>query len=526
LEKNPPVVGAKKNYIIANIEEPEMENMTEEEKEYRDFFNEELKRERNSKKETYLEYFYENRKGENRKTVKFEITNDFSDDVFIKKVRSNCEKINRITGSTDTDKKQDSSERRVDKIPKDDMYVFKLNKGKTFKIKFANDQDLCEKISTVEIVVTYYKPKNSNNKILDNFIDACSRIVDHMGNLKRMNGELLILDKNKTKYNTLLKNVFLLHKPSTNLYYMVKPENSIINDVVFVPQMTFRCHAIDAVDIMKEITKYTPKYEKSIYGEIFEQEEMYFVFLEEIVDNILKTTKIDTSTVVGKKIKSYYFLILYKLESFINNAHDIIVKEKYFKNFLHFNSRHYNIHLYKRIKYLVKKNYDSSQLKLLFHQPASFEKLYDFETKNKLFQKDAFQKILPKTDKNYGNPLYSIDSYFKYLEEKDVDWLYNEGHDTYSTTFDMKSDIILIEHRSFHIQLITYLKYFVDKRIIDTNKKNFLYLDEMKRMVAKLYDKSKIKNMENYDFINNRLTKKCKKGFLRKTKSVKCAKGK
>ena len=180
--------------------------------------------------------------------------------------------------------------------------------------------------------------------------------------------------------------------------------------------------------------------------------------------------------------------------------------------------------MYKRIKYLIKKNYDSSQLELLFNQPEIFEDLYDFEKENPLFQKDAFKKILPKSDKNYGNPLYSINSYFKYLEENDEDWLFNAGYDMYSTTFDMKSDIILIEHRIFHIQLITYLKYFVDKRIIDTHKKNYLYLDEIKRMVSKLYDKTKIKNMENFEFINNRLTKKCKKGFSRKTKSIRCIK--
>lgn len=504
-ELNPPVVGKNKNYVIAEIEQ-QQDDLTEEEKEFMKYFKDD-----NIPK--YLEYYYENRKNDNRKNVKFEITNDNSDDDFIELVRNECTKLNPN-----------------DPPNKDDMYIFKLKdsskNGKTFNLTFANEHSKCFNFSTLEMVVTYYKPKNSKNKIFESFVDACSRIIDHMGNLERMNGELMIIDKSNSKFKPILKNIYLLHKPSTNLYYMSKKPNSTINDIVFVPQMTFRSHAVDTIDIMREILKLTPTYEKSAYNEYYQTQYDVFIFIEGLVDDILKTTKIDTSSIVGKKIRCYFFLILFKLEMFINYAHNIIVDDVYLKNFLYFNSRHFNLDLYKRIKFLIKKHYDSSQLKLLFHQPEAFRDLFDFDDDKKMFQEDAFKKILQKNDKNYGNPLYSIDSYFKYLEEKHEDWFYNEQYDQFSTIFDIKTDIILIEHRVFHIQLNSYLKNFIDNKIIDEHGKNYLFLDEMKRIVAKSYEKTKIKEMINYDFIKNRLTKKCKKGFLRTNKSIKCIKSK
>jgi len=342
--------------------------------------------------------------------------------------------------------------------------------------------------------------------------------------VKRMNGDLLIIDKSKTKYNNLFNNSCLFHKPHTNLYYMSMVENMDLNSIIFVPQMTFRCHATDALEIMKEIIKNDIKYKKSPHYEDSIGILEHFEHVENTTNNILNSTKIDVSTITGKKIKCYLFLILFKLELFINNSFNFKEKQLYLKDFLYFNSRHYNIYFYERIKFLVKKEYDISQFKLLFHQSSLLKELYDFNLENTEFKKNAFEKILKKSDANFGNPLYSIDSYFKYLEINREDWLSNEKHDTFSTQFDLKSDIILIEDRGFSIELLMHMSHFVDKKIGDTYVKNYLYFREMKKIVSKLYDKSKFKKMNNFEFLKNRLTKKCKDGFHRKNTSIKCVK--
>ena len=140
-------------------------------------YAEEVRQQELAKKEneSYLEYFYENRKSDNKETIKFHITNDLADTEFNLMLKEQCKDLTR---------------------PKNDMYVFKTYTGKEYDIKFSEDiavSEYCDSFSSVEFVVTYYSPKRDYpNIILDTFVDACSRIVDHMGDLKKIKGEFFL----------------------------------------------------------------------------------------------------------------------------------------------------------------------------------------------------------------------------------------------------------------------------------------------------------------------------------------------
>jgi len=530
--------------VEALEEDPDFSEMEEEEREY---WMEEYKKDKEEKErlkkekkyakkenESFLDYFYENRKTDNKKVIKFQITNDLGKSDFEDMIKEHCQGLT---------------------IPKNDMFFFKTNSGKIFDIKFTEDiasNEFCESFSNVEYVITYFSPKKDNaNIILDTFVDACSRIVDHLSNVQKIKGKLLIYkDDSKKELTTIGKikdNRCLYHKPNTNLFYMdiyddsetVKLQN--LSHIHFIPQMTFKTKAEDTLDVIKEIVNSDDNYTyNSTLINYMELESETVASVEGIVDELIENfnqdakKKIDITTLSGKRIKLYMFLIYYKLYQFIDNHVSIFNKTTYLKDYLTFSSRHSNFILYSRIKAILEEDYDVKEVNLvfsLFYDSVILEKLYqrdedaeieedDYdEDGNYKYDFDAFEKELPESDPNFGNPLFSISSYFQHFEKKKIDWLRVSEWDIFSTTFVLKGDEVLLENRFFAAEMILYLQNTVDPRLSMGNeytKNKMLTLRELDKIVNKLYG-PKIKNMMNLEKnpLKNKLTLKCKSGYHR-----------
>jgi len=519
-------------------EEMDPEEMDESEREYYEEFKEDYEEHRMLEKwakkenESYLDYFYEYRATDNHKSVQFQITNDLGETGFESMLSSYCEEL---------------------ETEKNDMYSFKTNKGNNFDIKFSEEiasNEVCQSFSGVEFVITYYNPKKDNpSVIIDTFLDACSRIIDHFGNLKPIPGTLFIDQGKKelTPVGYLEGNRLLYRKPKTNLYYMqtydsfdtMSPEGDVatqnMSTVSFIPQMTFRCKAEDAIDIMKEIMKPVSR-DKIGKTLTVNQKREYrdLEMVEQTVDDLIKIfsekndAEINMKSRMGQILKTYIFLIIYKLFMFFKGHVKILSKKDYLKDHLSFNSRHGNLELYARIKEIMEEEYGfdgKEATQILFSYTETFlpffeselkepEHKEDFDEEGKYRYGEDFYKVdLPEDDENYGNPLYSVPSYFKHLETSGKDWFEVAKYDVFSTSFSLTDDIILIENRWFRYAIALYLRNNVDAKISD----DFLRVKDMLKAVNKLYPLEKIKKMITLEMdpYKKRLVKKCKPGYYR-----------
>lgn len=547
-----PIGQEKKLNLNENINE---EDMDEEEREFMEAFKEEYEAERIEKheNESYLEYFKENRKTDNKKSIKFNVTNDIGDGDFGDMVNELCKKLT---------------------IPKNDMFIFKTKNGKELDLKFSEDiTESCKTFPGVEYVITYYNPKKENpNVIIDTFVDACSRIIDHLADLKKITGTLMVNDNTKRMY-TAIGNIedsrCLYRKPNTNLFYMDTYDSihtlklKSIGDVDFVPQMTLRCKAADLIEIMREILNTSDpgitRGNSAIQSQIADLETIDLI--EGVVDDLFTNynesleKKIDFNTNTWKQIKAYLFLIYYKLFYYIDRSGVITYrkslkeeKEKeddndddeekeednYLKDFLGFASRHSNYQLYLKAKEMIAQHYgikDTDELHKILCQSEIINRFYenremvdsDLNEEGEFKYGDPANTDLEQSDKNYGDPMYSFSSYFKHFEKQDEkhveDWLKEEKIDTFSTTFDLTGDEILVENRSFRFALGLFLRNTVDKNL----SRDTITVREMHKVVNALYG-SKIKNMMNLEYnpYKKKLSRKCKPGYFRNMSFV-CA---
>ena len=91
----------------------------------------------------------------------------------------------------------------------------------------------------------------------------------------------------------------------------------------------------------------------------------------------------------------------------------------------------------------------------------------------------SLSNTLDKSNKNYGDPVYSLVSYFDFfedpidddtnLDEDDeilkYDWLEYKKYDDYSAKMDLKDDIILVECRIFQKILSSYVYSIADEEL-------------------------------------------------------------
>ena len=535
-------IGSKEEY------EYDDDNNTYVESEYSKNRDKEEEEEEEEEKEeqikTYVEYVAEpDMDGDTvHNETMFNITNDIGDSDFIHMLKKSCTPIE-------------------DTVLKNDMYIFKTN-NKEYKLNFEETlQNNCYVISGCEWIITFYKPKLSKNIILETFLNASKRILEHLHKLKKHPGQLFMIDSNgeKTQIGHMDKRI-LYQKPNTNLFYLQTQDNiksksgsrSNISKVTLVPQMTYRVHISNNIKVMKgmlhNLVDNMDKAKKKKKGIMLEYNTISKI--AECVHQLLKEYNTTTNTKfkiplkkkIGKNITNYLFLILYKLHIYVDEYSKtgmMNVSENYFKNYLTFSSRHTNDILYNRIKELLieyfepifeeniseeKKNEKVVGIFLrIVYQPNILKK-YMYLTKARA---KALMNRKPK-DADYGNPLVSFISYFDFFENPIItedteieniayDWLeYAKIDGLNSTQYHLKGDDVIIENRLFAVELSTLMN---DYGVYASN--SFLKIKQIQNFYdLMVHKKNKVK--EQYNKIlnpnTNRFVNKCNVGYTRNNK--------
>jgi hypothetical protein len=155
------------------------------------------------------------------------------------------------------------------------------------------------------------------------------------------------------------------------------------------------------------------------------------------------------------------------------------------------NCRHTNAALYEELKKHLKKmlGVDDttaiSIIKAIILQPEPMNLMVGTVKEN--LRKGVFlaSNILDKKNSNYGDPIYSLGSYFDFFEDpiSDTrisassnveptiyDWLEYKKVDVYSSRQDIKDGIILIECRNFQEMISMYAYSIADGELKDQMK--------------------------------------------------------
>ena len=505
----------------------------------------------------------------------FQITNDIALSPFIKKLKSVCyyNSDETIKTHTLTDEIHDYANE------KNQLYLFRDNHGKDYNINFIfkNINPECSTHSVVEWIFTYYKPQRGNNIVVDTFINMIKNLLHHLSDLEPIKGKFIVklkdIDKdgNETKEEVVIgkpNERILYHKPNTNLYYLltqISDKPFTIDGACSVFQMTFSAKAENIIDVMIALITDTLKSIDS-FNTYINSKLVILLNIKFCVDelfNAYNTTDTKYKFISDTKrnktrvdvIKSFICLILLKLERFyeFKNSEK---PAKYLKNLLYFNSRHSNYDLYLNIKKKIEKFFDVKSvtainiIKKLIVQPDILKKLVPSTIK---LRKGIFSvsNTLEKTNKNYGDPSYSLVSYFDFFEEpidnetnknpdtdkiRDYDWLGYKQIDDYTTQMDLKNDIVLVECRIFQKLLSVYVYNIADAELKEQMKNGYcniltnhyeedvssLSIANLKKIVE-IHDKlkkEKVKGNKNNTLISD--TKKCPADKILNPKTNRC----
>ena len=406
---------------------------------------------------------------------KFLVLNDMADSKFIRYLKKLCEEQmqEKILANDDDEK----TENEIIKEFKNKLYTFETLDDKIYHINFEHKINTnCGTFADTEWIFTYFNPKKSGSIILDTFTNVIKNMVEHTNNLEQIRGKLFI---NYGPYDKKAipnpRERILFHYPNTNLYYLQNShvnEQQTPNDICISPQMTFSCNIQDVILISKELIRDT----LNTYGndEVIDYYLKTIEKIENCVNELLQsfnsTAKKPIEGYRADIIKNYIFLILFKLYSYYNSylLDEGVINDapnkRYLKDYLFINSRHSNNQLYKYLKIAVVTYFNITDkraaeiIQKIIVQSSILEKYMNEENEVKgkpVLRKGVFQSknILDKTNKQYGNPTYSLISYFHFFENppKDVvvnDWFYTSGH-TLTADMDIKNNIILIELRCF-----------------------------------------------------------------------------
>lgn len=397
-------------------------------------------------------------------------------------------------------------------LDKDELYTLKIYDTENpteYPIKFFfNGEVDCSLFSDVEWILTYYNPKNDANIILNTFNGTVQHIIQHLDELEiaTKKGRLVLHNGEGDNDDIEIErplNRILFHKPDTNLYYMQAQSNcKSVNDITTSIQMTFGSHAEHTFQIMKEIMKEPfvcdrdhDKNSCSVY---------YFDKIEQCVNELMEypmfSDKIKTApTKLVSEIKCFISCILYKLYVYYN-IHLQKESKKYLKNSFPLNVRHSNYVLYNELKKCIRElgiqdaSDESIIQQIIIQEDILLKYLVDDV---KYIRKNAF-RITNRLDKvehkkNYGNPAYSLVSYFDFFENpledanEDTDgeiihhdWFEYTNLDTFSTKMEISADrILLVESRNFpklikkHIESVLQTTYDSDRLSIG-NLRNYI----------------------------------------------------
>jgi len=373
--------------------------------------------------------------------------------------------------------------------------------------------------TATEFIATYYKPDKSKNIILDYLFKSIKELSEHLSKLVPINNSEMIIKKNNEEIEipNLFNKSYVL--PDTSLVYFIASFNNtkrlqgikqydITQHLDLVIQMTFSCNIIHCYGIMEQLLliekEAIEKYKTNLnmylnihkkrveplldtLNRIKNNEDYDINSIKRsmsIVDNLFKnynnmykTYPLDKDDDNTKKIKSYLFLIIYKLYIYLNSY--IEDKDKpgsMFKKMLSFAVRHYNYELFLELKKLINNAFLDKNNGI--DTSTIIQQLLDDKILNAMYLSPTIRNqktklnIDVKNDPNlqskyYGDPLFSIKSYFEYFDKKNADWLEANSIDEKSTKFPLKNDVVIIEFRDF--PLYTYLELF---SMADDNVKN------------------------------------------------------
>ena len=445
------------------------------------------------------------------------ITNDIGSTPFEIMLNRKCNKL--------------SDEEDDEDVPKNDIYVFK-SVDREFDIHFDSTMlnRSCSVFSGVEYVMTYMRIKRSNDIIMQTFLNACHRIFSHLDKLEKIPGQLFLKDGSKIGH---LESRMLYHKPKTNVYYLQTHDSDVhfneysLGKSSFMPQMTFRANNRHIIQIMKDIVDITNLTTIKRTKRIIMAEKNTLSDIESCIGELFEKYNASSKKALTKQninnITAYLFMIFYKIYAFVEEYQftDQEDAENYFKDYLSFASRHNNYLFYEKIKEALNPRYgkDTPSVILdIINQPDVIGKYFYSGRKKK-----ALKTRLYPGDKHYGNPAYSLLSYFQHYEtptikdESDTDpqreWFISNNVDVFSTTFDIPSDgSIIIENRLFFYELVAFAKDYTDVYAPIS-----FSLNNLKTIYSKLIKTKKVEDLSEKE-INpetNRFVQKCKPGKKR-----------
>ena len=414
----------------------------------------------------------------------FYITNDIALSPFMRELTAICHY------TSEEDRLDHSSE-------KNKLYLFRdIEKNQDYEINFLfkDASTDCATHSNVEWVFTYYRPQQSDNIIINTCLNMIKNLLRHLSDLQPITGNFIMKYKDdEGKYTELIiakpEERVLYHKPDTNLYYLLTQfydSPFTIDDACSVFQMTFssKCeHIMEVmVALLTDTLKSIPTFSTYINSKLAILLDVKLT-VDELVDNYNNGDSEHKIHEGVEIIKNYLCLILLKIRIYyeFKNA---AKQPKYLKNLLFYNCRHSNYVLYSALKNHIEKmfNVDSSVaidiIKKIVFQPDILKQMNSPQIK---IRKGALSisNTLDKSNKNYGDPMYSLVSYFDFFEdpidddrnidEDDeilyYDWLEYKRFDDYSAKMELKDDIVLVECRIFQKILSTYVYSIADEEL-------------------------------------------------------------
>jgi hypothetical protein len=443
----------------------------------------------------------------------FHITNDIAMSPFIKKLKSVCyypseDKIKSLSKTHSVSKSKaldnDDNDDADHSEEKNNLYLFRDTEGQDYEIHFLFEDPStdCATHSNVEWVFTYYKPQQNENIIVNTFLNMIKNLLRHLSDLTPITGNFIVKykDVNDEEQELIIEKPeerVLYHKPDTNLYYLLTQMYDApftIDDACSVFQMTFSSKGEHIINVMiallTDTLKTIPKFEAYINSKLD-----ILLSVKKCVDDLVEnynTTetvykfipKNHKSKIRIEIIKNYLCLILLKIERYFEFKNSD-THAKYLKNFLFFNSRHSNYVLYTNLRKKVEKMFGIDRatavgiIKKMIFQSVILQQIVpaDIRLRKGIF---SISNVLEKSNRNYGDPNYSLVSYFDFFENPvddesnrgvnsgniiNYDWLEYKAIDDFSTKMDLVNDVVLIECRIFQKILSSYVYSIADEEL-------------------------------------------------------------
>jgi len=451
--------------------------------------------------------------GKEDPNVLFYITNDIAVNPFIKKLYNECIEF--------------------EEIPKNELYSFRtLDKTRKYPIQFIFHEDRdCSIFSNVEWLFTYLQPTTTNNIIIKTLSNAVFNLLKHLEDLEKIKGHLLLTQHGKELIINNPVERILFKKPGKNLYYLQTQylrknagrgndvdRELTVNDICCTVQMTFSSHISNVFAIMKSIMLDTTN-SIAVNHSIFEEGYAFVVNVEKCAKELFK--RFYTSAIPCKNAKAinkeqkhallnYVGLILYKLFTYFN---DYLTTEKsnrkYFKNHLSFNARHSNYVLYQNLKKILADvlliDVGDERLAKYIQELFVQESILSTYINKSVLRRGALdiKNELSMNSSSYGNPAFSLVSYFQFFEKpvqqaadiKVHDWLEYKNIDAYSAKMDLNDHVVLVECRNFQRLLSTYMYSIPNDEIKRGMKKGIC--NELKNVYDESIGGVSIGNLKN-----------------------------